>query len=162
MDSILLGRLGLNSSEAIEAYQKLEPALSVGPAKDDEERKRNSEAFEAAFREVLSDAGFEADAPMITTDTTKARTSVASSTWNAMLIDPSEWFVPRVLRISPFYIPFAPNSRSTCAFVYNPASCMREHRISGQVSACDDWEGPSKGDVDQCDGRVSEPDQRTA
>ena len=108
MDSILIGRLGLNSSEAIEAYQKLEPALSVGPAKDDEARKRNSEAFEAAFREVLSDAGFEADTPMITTDTTKARTSVASSTLNAMLIDPSEWFVPRVLRISPFYIPFAP------------------------------------------------------
>ena len=76
MDSILLGRLGLKSSEAIEAYQKLEPALSVGPAKDDEERKRNSEAFEAAFREVLSDAGLEADTPMITTDVTKARTSV--------------------------------------------------------------------------------------
>jgi len=73
VDAILLGRLGLKSSEAIEAYQKLEPALSVGPAKDDEERKRNSEAFEAAFRQVLSDAGFEADAPMIP-DTTKART----------------------------------------------------------------------------------------
>ena len=81
MDSILLGRLGLKVSEAIEAYQKLEPALSVGPAKDDEERKRNSEAFEAAFREVLSDAGFEADTPMITTDTTKARTSVPLSTF---------------------------------------------------------------------------------
>ena len=108
VDSILLGRLGLKSSEAIEAYQKLEPALSVGPAKDDEERKRNSDAFEAAFREVLSDAGFEADTLMVTTDTTKARTSVASSTLNAMLIDSSEWFVPRVLRISPFYIPFAP------------------------------------------------------
>ena len=74
VDAILLGRLGLKSSEAIEAYQKLEPALSVEPAKHDEERKRNSEAFETAFREVLSDAGFEADAPMITADITKART----------------------------------------------------------------------------------------
>src|SRR6202044_1247791 len=87
VDSILLGRLGLKSSEAIEAYRKLEPALSVGPAKDDQERKRNSEAFEVAFREVLSDAGFEADTPMITTDTTKARTSVPLLTWDAMLID---------------------------------------------------------------------------
>jgi hypothetical protein len=76
VDAILLGRLGLKSSEAIKAYRKLEPALSVGPAKDDKERKRNSEAFEAAFLEVLSDAGFEAEAPMITTNTTKARTSV--------------------------------------------------------------------------------------
>jgi hypothetical protein len=76
VDAILLGRLGLKSSEAIEAYRKLEPAMSVGAAKDDQERKRNSEAFEAAFREVLSDAGLEADTPMITTDATKAKTSV--------------------------------------------------------------------------------------
>jgi hypothetical protein len=76
VDAILLGRLGLTSSEAISAYRKLEPALSVGPAKDDKERKRNSEEFETAFREVLSDAGFDADTPMITTDATKARTSV--------------------------------------------------------------------------------------
>jgi hypothetical protein len=108
VDAILLGRLGLKSSEAIEAYRKLEPALSVDPAKDDKERKRNSEAFEAAFCEVLSDAGFEADTPMITTDTTKARTSVPLLTWNAMLIDSSEWSVPRISRISLLYIPFAP------------------------------------------------------
>jgi hypothetical protein len=94
VDAILLGRLGLKSSEAIEAYRKLEPALSVGPAKDDKERKRNSEAFEMAFRDVLADAGFEADTPMITTDTTKTKTSVASLTWNIMLIYLSEWFVP--------------------------------------------------------------------
>jgi hypothetical protein len=83
VDAILLGRLGLKSSEAIEAYRKLEPALSVGPAKDDKERERNSEAFEVAFLEVLSDVGFEADTPMITTDTTKAKTSV--SLLNGML-----------------------------------------------------------------------------
>ena len=93
VDAILLGRLGLKPSEAIDAYRKLEPALSVGPAKDDKERKRNSEAFEAAFREVLSDAGFEADTPMITADTTKARMSVPLLTRNSMLIDYSEWFV---------------------------------------------------------------------
>ena len=129
VDSILLGRLGLNSSEAIEAYRKLEPALSVGPAKDDEERKRNSKAFEAAFREVLSDAGFEADTPMVTTDTTVARTSVASSTRNAMLIDPSEWFVPQVLRISPFYIPFAP-TRFAKDLRFRVQSCKLHARAS--------------------------------
>ena len=74
LDAILLGRVGLTPSQAIDAYQKLEPSLSVGPAKDDQERKRNSEAFETAFSEVLSDAGLEADAPMITADATKART----------------------------------------------------------------------------------------
>jgi hypothetical protein len=85
VDAILLGRLGLTFSEAINAYRKLEPALSVRPAKDDKERKRNSEVFETAFREVLSDAGFEADTPMIINDNTKARTSVSLLTWNAML-----------------------------------------------------------------------------
>jgi hypothetical protein len=96
VDVLLLGRLGLKSSEAIDAYIKLEPALSVGPAKDDEERRRNSEAFETAFREVLSDAGFEADTPMITTNTTKARPSVAPLIYSAMLIHHSEWFVPLI------------------------------------------------------------------
>jgi hypothetical protein len=80
VDVILLGRMGLTSSEAINAYRKLEPVLSVEPTKDDEERKRNSEAFEMAFREVLSDAGFDADTPMITTDMTKGKTLVPSLT----------------------------------------------------------------------------------
>jgi len=74
LDAIFLGRLGLTPKQAIEAYLKLEPALSVGPAKDDEERKRNSEAFKAAFIEVLSDANLDADAPMLDPDTSKART----------------------------------------------------------------------------------------
>jgi hypothetical protein len=74
LDAIFLGRLGLTPTEAIDAYMKLEPALSVGPAKDYEERKRNSEAFEAAFIQVLSDAKLEADAPMLDPDTSKART----------------------------------------------------------------------------------------
>jgi hypothetical protein len=74
LDAILLGRLGLTPRQAIHAYLKLEPALSVGPAKDDEERKRNSEAFESAFTQVLSDAGLKADALMLDPDTSKART----------------------------------------------------------------------------------------
>jgi hypothetical protein len=71
--------MGLTPSQAIDAYLKLEPSLSVGPAKDDQERKGNSDAFEVAFCEVLADAGFEADALMVTTDTTKARTWISSS-----------------------------------------------------------------------------------
>jgi hypothetical protein len=74
VDALLLGRMGLTPSQATDAYMKLEPALSVGPAKDDDERKRNSEAFDAAFLDVLSDAGFEANAPMVVADTTNART----------------------------------------------------------------------------------------
>jgi hypothetical protein len=73
LDAILLGRMGLTPSQAIDAYLKLEPSLSVGPAKDDQERKSNSDAFEAIFCEVLADTGLEVDAPMVT-DTTKART----------------------------------------------------------------------------------------
>jgi hypothetical protein len=136
VDAILLGRLGLKPSEAIDAYRKLEPALSVGPAKDDKERKRNSEAFEAAFREVLSDAGFEADTPMITTGTTKARTSVLLLTWNSMLIDSSEWFVPRTPRISLFYIPFAPTKFAEHLGL--PAqSCKLHVRVSHlQTNSC--------------------------
>jgi hypothetical protein len=72
-DAIILGRMGLTPSQVIDAYLKLEPSLSVGPAKA-QERKSNSDAFEAAFCEVLADAGLEADALMVTTDTTKART----------------------------------------------------------------------------------------
>jgi hypothetical protein len=72
---MFLGRMELTPTQAIEAYLKLEPALSVVPAKDDEERKRNSDAFEAAFTQVLKDANFAADAPMLDPDyTSKART----------------------------------------------------------------------------------------
>jgi hypothetical protein len=57
--------MGLTPSQAIDAYLKLEPILSVGPAKDEEEGKCNSEGFDAAFRGVLSDARLEANAPMV-------------------------------------------------------------------------------------------------
>jgi hypothetical protein len=62
---ILIGRLRLSPSKAIEAYMKLVWALPTEPAKDDEERKRNTEAFKVAFTEVLEEAGFEPNAPML-------------------------------------------------------------------------------------------------
>jgi hypothetical protein len=61
---ILIGRLRLSPSQAIEAYMKLEAVMPKKPAKDEEERSRNSTAFKAAFLEVLEEAGFEADTPM--------------------------------------------------------------------------------------------------
>jgi hypothetical protein len=62
---ILIGRLRLSPSQAIEAYMKLEAVMPNKPAKDDEERTRNSTAFKTAFLEVLNEAGFEADTPMV-------------------------------------------------------------------------------------------------
>lgn len=58
-------------SEAIEAYKKLLPVLSVEPSKDEEERKRNSQAFETAFTQVLIDAGFSLDTLMLDDTTPK-------------------------------------------------------------------------------------------
>ena len=62
---ILIGRLRLSPSQAIEAYVKLEAVMPTKPAKDDAERSRNSAAFRTAFVEVLKEAGFEADTPMV-------------------------------------------------------------------------------------------------
>jgi hypothetical protein len=55
----------LSPSQAIEAYMKLETVMPTEPAKDDVERSRNSTAFKTAFAEVLKEAGFEADTPMV-------------------------------------------------------------------------------------------------
>ena len=55
----------MTPSKALDAYMKLMPTLSVKPTEDKEERKRNTTAFEKAFLEVLSDAGFTADSPML-------------------------------------------------------------------------------------------------
>jgi hypothetical protein len=63
--ALLIGRLRLTASKALEAYMKLMPALSVKPTNNDEERKRNTVLFETLFLEVLSDAGFEADSSML-------------------------------------------------------------------------------------------------
>ena len=63
--AILIGRLRLSPSKAIEAYMKLVRVLPTKPAKDDDERKKNTEIFKAAFTEVLEEAGFEPNAPML-------------------------------------------------------------------------------------------------
>ena len=62
---ILIGRLRLSPSQAIEAYMKLEAVMPTKPAKDDQERSGNSAAFKTAFMEVIKEAGFEADTPMV-------------------------------------------------------------------------------------------------
>jgi hypothetical protein len=62
---ILIGRLRLTPSHAIEAYMKLDAVMPKNPAKDEKERKKNSMEFKAAFEEVLKEAGFEADTPMV-------------------------------------------------------------------------------------------------
>jgi hypothetical protein len=62
---ILIGRLRLSPSQAIEAYMKLEAVMPKKPAKDDEERIQNSTAFKTAFLEILNEAGFEADTLMV-------------------------------------------------------------------------------------------------
>jgi hypothetical protein len=62
---ILIGRLRLTLSHAIEAYMKLEAVIPKKAAKDEKERKKNSMAFKAAFEEVLKEAGFKADTPMV-------------------------------------------------------------------------------------------------
>jgi hypothetical protein len=62
---ILIGRLRMSPSQAIKAYMKLEEVIPKKPAKDDQERSQNSMAFKTAFLEVLTEAGFEADAPIM-------------------------------------------------------------------------------------------------
>jgi hypothetical protein len=63
--AILIGRLRMSPSMAIKAYMKLVRVLPTEPAKDDDERKRNTETFKAAFKEALKEAGFEPNAPML-------------------------------------------------------------------------------------------------
>jgi hypothetical protein len=65
---ILIGRLRLSASKAIEAYEKLAPVIPTQLAKSDAERKRNTEVFKAAFVEILESAGFDQNAPMLDRD----------------------------------------------------------------------------------------------
>jgi hypothetical protein len=44
---------------------KLEALMPRRPARDGQERSQNSTVFRMAFLEVLKEAGFEADTPMI-------------------------------------------------------------------------------------------------
>jgi hypothetical protein len=62
---ILIGRLRLSPSKAIEAYMKLAAVMPNAPAKDDKERKENIESFKNAFLDILKKAGVEPDTPMI-------------------------------------------------------------------------------------------------
>ena len=68
---ILIGRLRLSPSKAIEAYMKLVAVIPNEPAKDDDTKKMNTEEFRAAFMEVLEDAGFNEYTPMLDDDGTK-------------------------------------------------------------------------------------------
>jgi hypothetical protein len=61
----------MSLSQAIEAYMKLEAVMPKEPAKDDQEKCRNSTAFKTAFLEVLKEAGFEADTTMVDENTPK-------------------------------------------------------------------------------------------
>jgi hypothetical protein len=65
---ILIGRLRLSPSKAIEAYVKLVAIIPNEPAKNDGERKRNTEEFKAAFMEVLEGIGFDEHTAMLDED----------------------------------------------------------------------------------------------
>jgi hypothetical protein len=62
--ALLVGKLQMNASEAIEACMKLEPVLSFRPTEDEEERIHNSEAFKKAFTEILEENGFDENSLM--------------------------------------------------------------------------------------------------
>jgi hypothetical protein len=68
---ILIGRLRLSPSQAIEAYEILVPMIPTQAAKSDEERKRNTDTFKAAFVEVLQIVGFDQNTPMLDKDGAK-------------------------------------------------------------------------------------------
>jgi hypothetical protein len=62
---ILIGRLRLSPSKAIEAYMKLVVVMPNEQAKDEDERKKNTEESRAAFIEVLENAGFDQHTAML-------------------------------------------------------------------------------------------------
>jgi hypothetical protein len=68
---ILIGRLRLSPSKAIEAYEKLVPVIPTQAAKSEDERKRNTDAFKAVFVEVLESVGFDQNTPMLDKDGAK-------------------------------------------------------------------------------------------
>lgn len=63
--AILIGKLRLTASKSIDVYLKLSTVIPFKPAKDDAERKRNTEAFQKIFKEILEDNGLSADTPML-------------------------------------------------------------------------------------------------
>jgi len=62
---ILIGRLRLSPSRAIESYFRLVPVIPTQAATSDEERRKNAEAFREVFIEVLEGAGFDQNTPML-------------------------------------------------------------------------------------------------
>ena len=62
---ILIGRLRLSPSRAIESYLRLVPVIPTQAATSDEERQRNTEAFREVFIEVLEGCGFDQNTPML-------------------------------------------------------------------------------------------------
>jgi hypothetical protein len=55
----------MSTSKAIETYQKLVSVIPTQAAKSEEEMKSNTEAFKAVFIEVLEEAGFDQNTPML-------------------------------------------------------------------------------------------------
>lgn len=80
LDAILLGKLRFTVSQAIEAYIKLAPYLSVTPSQEEQTKKANSRRFEEVFRQVLADAGLSVDTPML--DKAETKTCVPSAFLN--------------------------------------------------------------------------------
>jgi hypothetical protein len=68
---ILIGRLRMSTSKAIEAYQRLVSVIPTQAAKSEEEMKSNTEAFKAVFIEVLEEAGFDQNTAMLDKDGAK-------------------------------------------------------------------------------------------
>jgi hypothetical protein len=62
---ILVGRLRLSPSRAVEAYLRLVTAIPTRAAESDEGRRRNTEAFKAVLSEVLEASGFDQNMPML-------------------------------------------------------------------------------------------------
>jgi hypothetical protein len=68
---ILIGRLRLSPSRAIEAYIRLARVIPTQVAKSEEEKKSNTETFKTVFIEVLKEAGFDQNTPMLDEDGAK-------------------------------------------------------------------------------------------
>jgi hypothetical protein len=68
---ILVGRLRLSPSKAIEAYEKLLSVIPTRAAKSEAEKRTNTEAFKVVFIEVLQSVGFDQNTPMMEKDGAK-------------------------------------------------------------------------------------------
>jgi hypothetical protein len=62
--AILLGRLGMKPSEALDAYRTLHDSIATQPAAKEEEKVKNTEMFIGAFKQVLESANVPVDTVM--------------------------------------------------------------------------------------------------